>query len=132
MIRTFDIDEINSVLKHPDIWSRISDIDLDMDSFKPPIEDSIHYLFEEGILFILEPLGDDLQVHVNVTLEHRHKADRAAREATRYGFEINDRIVARIPIEYASVYGFARKYMNDDGIVDGKHHLSLEKQQWDS
>jgi len=74
MNRTFDIAEINSVLKHPDIWPLIAD-DEDKDSFQPPMGDN-HYLFEEGVLFILHPLGDDLQIHANVLPEHRDKAQK--------------------------------------------------------
>ncbi len=130
MIRTLDIDQINSVLKHPDIWPLIADNE-DIDTFEPPLED-IHYLFEEGVLFILHPLGDDLQIHANVLPEHRDKAVRAAQEALVYGFKLNDRIVAKIPTKYKNVYGFAKKFMRDDGVLHDAHQMSLEKAQWDS
>ena len=129
MIRTFDADKINSVLKHESIWPLISD-DEDKDSFVPPMGDN-HYLFEEGVLFILHPLGDDLQIHANILPCHRDKSHRAAQEALVYGFSISDRIVAKIPIEYKNVYGFTKKFMCDDGIIDGVHQMSLEKAQWD-
>ena len=128
MIRTFDKEKINSVLKHPDIWPLIAD-DEDRDSFEPPMEDT-HYLFDEGILFILHPLNDDLEIHANVLPEFRGNARKAAAEALAYGFGLNDKIVARIPIEYGNVYGFALKFMEYDGEVDGIHHFSLEKAQW--
>lgn len=128
MIRTFDTDQINSVLKHPDIWPLIAD-DEDADSFVPPMGDN-HYLFEEGVLFILHPLNDDLQIHANVLPDHRDKAHRAAEEALVYGFNLNDKIVAKIPIEYKNVYGFTKKFMHDDGVIDGVHQMSLSKAQY--
>lgn len=129
--RTSDINQINSVLKHPDIWPLISDDDDDIDSFIPPLGDN-HYLYESGVLFILHPEGDDLEIHANVLPESRGKAKAAAAEALNYGFNVlkTDRIVANIPEKYGSVYGFAKKFMNDDGIIDGNHRLSLRVEEW--
>lgn len=129
MMRCFSIDEIDSVLKHPDIWPLISDT---VELQDTPINDDIHYLFEEGVVFILHPLKDALQIHANILPNHREKAHRTALEALEYGFEINDRIVAEIPVRFGNVYGFTRKYMNDDGVINGVHHLSLEKKEWGS
>lgn len=128
--RTVDIDQINSVLKHPDIWGLISD-DEDKDTFTPPMENN-HYLFDEGILFILHPEGEDLQIHANVIPENRGNAKQAASEALRYGFEELKavRIIAKIPLKYGNVYGFAKKFMKDLGIVDGEHFLELGVEQW--
>ena len=130
MIRTTDIDKIDSVLKHPEIWPLISDGE-DPNTFDVPVTDDIHYLFEEGVLFILHPLGDDLEIHANILPEHREKSHSAALEALEYGFQLNDKIVARIPVKFGNVYGFTRKFMNDDGVIDGVHHLSLENKQWE-
>jgi len=129
--RTVDIDKINSVLKHPDIWPNIADDDDNIDEFNPPMGD-YHYLFDEGVLCILHPDGDDWEMHVNVVQDYRAKALEAASEAFRYGFEEigANRIVANIPVKYGNVYGFALKFMKDKGIDDGIHRLALEAEEW--
>lgn len=128
---TTDINKINSILKHPDIWPLISDPSDDIEKFIPPMDDN-HYLYESGVLFILHPEGDDLEIHANVLPESRGKAKAAAQEALNYGFNVlkTDRIIANIPEKYGNVYGFARKFMNDDGIVNGEHRLSLRVEEW--
>jgi len=128
---TTNIDQINSVLKHPDIWPMISDPGDDIDTFTPPMGDN-HYLYESGVLFILHPEGEDLELHANVLPDSRGKAKAAAAQALDYGFNVlkADRIVANIPEKYGNVYGFAKKFMNDDGIVDGEHKLSLRVEAW--
>lgn len=133
--RTFDVDKINSVLKHPDIWSLISDEDHDIDAYVPPLTIDNHYLYSDGIVYILHPCGDDWQIHANVTKESRGDAFEAGQEALKYGFEEigADRIVAKIPTEYGNVYGFTLKHgFNDEGVIDGKHFLTLRADQWDS
>jgi len=131
VIVTTDIEQINSVLKHPYIWPRVSDKTQDKDEYSPPMTD-VTYLYEEGILFILHPFEGKLQIHANVTPEYRDKAEKAAKEALRYGF-INlkaDEIVAIIPEKYCTVYGFALKFMKDVGFVNGEHLLSLRTEEW--
>ena len=129
--RTHDVNKINSVLKHPDIWPLISEPGDDIDSFSPPMGEN-HYLYETGVLFILHPEGDDLEIHANVLPDSRYKAMGAAADALNYGFNVlkTDRIVANIPEKYGNVYGFAKKFMNDDGIIDGNHKLSLRVDEW--
>ncbi len=130
--RTFDTEKINSVLKHEDIWPRIANEDKDIDAFDPPMGDN-HYLFADGILFILHPQGDSWQIHANVTPEKRDKAYQAAEESLEYGFkEIGaSRIVCKIPVKYGNVYGFALKAgMIDKGVIDNFHILALEKEEW--
>ena len=129
--RTTDIDKINSVLKHPDIWPRISDVSQSIDDFIPPMGDN-HYLYEDGVLFILHPDGDNLRIHANVLPESRGKAKEAAAQALKYGFNALKaaKIVAKIPEQYGNVYGFAKKFMKDDGITNGEHNLSLRAEEW--
>lgn len=129
--RTFDTKEINSVIKHPYIWPRISDKTENIDEYSPPME-GIHYLYTDGVLFILHKLGDKHQIHANVIPESRDKAMAAAKEALRYAFVDLDAIevVATIPTEYGSVYGFALKFLNDVGFVNGEHLLSLRVEEW--
>jgi hypothetical protein len=129
--RTFDVDKINSVLKHPFIWPRVSSKGQNIDDWKP-VMDGVHYLFDDGVLFILHEVGESLTVHVNVIPEARQRAEAAAREAARYGFvELGaKKIIAQIPTKYGEVYGFALKFMKDDGIIDGQHHLSLGAEEW--
>lgn len=130
--RTHDIDEINSVLKHPDIWPCISGDDDDIDSFNPPIDDDHHYLFYDGVLFILHPQGEKLKIHANVVPEMRFMAEGLAQEALEYAFNVLDaeEVIATIPVKYGNVYRFALKFMKDGGIVDGKHHLFLGEKEW--
>jgi len=133
LARTTDIDKINSVLKHPYIWPRVSDKDQNKDEYKPPMED-VHYLYDEGVLFILHPIGDRCQIHANVIPESRDRAESAAKEALIYGFiDMQAKeIVAEVPEEYGEVYGFALKFMKDVGFVDGSHILALRVEEWDS
>lgn len=128
MIRTYDKSLINSVLKHPDIWPLIADNE-DIDSFDPPMGEN-HYLFEEGALFILHPLENGLQIHANILPNFRFKAMKLAKDALIYGFALTNTILARIPVQNGNVYGFALKFMNDEGVTDGVHHLRLEKLEW--
>jgi hypothetical protein len=130
---TTNIEEINSVLKHDDIWSNIADETEDKEAFNPPL-DGYHYLYSEGILFILHPVGDSLQIHANVLKNHRTKAKAAAQEALTYGFNNlkADRIFAKIPVKYQNVYKFTSHFMQDDGVADGFYNLSLELDKWDS
>ena len=131
--RTTDINEINSVLKHPYIWPRISDKNQNKDEFTPPL-DEVHYLLDEGVLFVLHPVDDGYKIHANVTPESREKAEEAAKEALRYGFiELQAKeISAEIPEKYGEVYGFAVKFMKDVGFADGNHLLLLRVEEWDS
>lgn len=128
---TIDIEKINSILKHPDIWPRIADKNQDKDDFVPPLE-NIHYLYEEGVLFILHPVDGKLVIHANVLPESREKAEDAANTALHYGFiDLGyDEIVAQIPEKYGSVYGFALKFMKDVGFVDGEHQMALRIEEW--
>lgn len=127
---TTDPEKVCSVLKHDDIWPNIADTD--KESFEPPM-DGVHYLHSEGILFILHG-NEELQIHANVILEQRTKAVTAAQDALEYGFNnLNaKRIFCEIPTEYPNVYGFALKFLNDQGIEDGQHILDLRKDQWAS
>ena len=130
MIRTYDVEQINSVLKHPDIWPCIADGE-DIDSFTPPMGNH-HYLYDEGILFILHPSGEDWTIHANVLPESRSKASEAAEFALDYGFNTlkAKKIVANIPEKYGNVYGFALKFLKDKGLVDGEHQMALEVEEW--
>lgn len=128
MIRTFSRLKINSVLKHPDIWPNIAD-DQDFATFQPPVTKDIHYLFETGVIFILHPLDDDLEIHANIVPAYRGNAAALANEALRYGFDLNDRIVARIPARYENVLRFAHQFMNETGIIGDIHHFSLMKSE---
>lgn len=129
---TVDIEKINSVLKHPYIWERVADKHQDKESWSPPIE-GITYLYDEGVLFILHPDDGDLTIHANVLPEFRGDAESAAKEALRYGFiDLGyNKIKAKIPEKYGSVYGFALKFMKDVGFVDGEHLLELRLEEWD-
>ena len=80
MIRTQSIEDIHSVLKHPDMWPLIAD-DEDIETFEVPIHKDIHYLFEEGVIFILHPSEGDLEIHANILNDHRDKAPALAYEA---------------------------------------------------
>ena len=130
---TTDKDKINSVLKHPYIWPRIANNGQNIEDFDPPMED-MHYLYGEGVLIILHPLKDKLQIHVNVIPEYRERAEEATKEAFEYGFkELGaTEIVAKIPKKYGNVYGFALKFMEDVGFADGKHLLISRVEKWAS
>jgi hypothetical protein len=128
--RTTDIDKINSVLKHPYIWPRVAG-DHPIEGYTPPMEGN-HYLYDEGVLFILHDHGENLRIHANVLPEYRHKAEKAAKEALKYGFNVlkADKITAKIPKTFSSVYGFALKFMNDVGMVGNDHQLELGRKEW--
>lgn len=131
LTRTFDKESINSVLKHPYIWPRVSDDKQDIDAFDPPMGDN-HYLFEEGVLFILHPEGDDVKIHANVLPEKRELAEEAAQCALKYAFEEMNasNVVALIPQKFGTVYGFALKFMKDKGMIGDDHFLSLGVKEW--
>ena len=130
--RTFDINKINSVLKHEYIWPRIADKGIDIDTFTPPME-GVHYLHDGGALIILHAVGGKYKIHVNVVPEHRGKAETLAKEALKYAFEElgAKEVIAEIPRNYGEVYGFALKFMKDVGFSDGNHLMSLRVEEWD-
>lgn len=133
MIRTKDAEVINSVLTHPAIWPCIADGS--PEGFEPPLTDDYHYLYEEGVLFILHPLNDDWEIHANVLPEYRSGAFDAGQAALKYAFDVikANKVIARIPTEYPNVYQFSLKSgLQDAGIVDGEHYLTLEREQWAS
>ena len=129
--KTINNENINSVLKHPDIWPRIADKGQLVDEWTP-LHDDVTYLYSEGVIFILHPEDDAIEIHANVLPDYRHKAKLAADMALEYGFNTlqADKIIAKIPEEYGSVYGFALKFMNDVGFKNGEHLLEIRRKEW--
>lgn len=130
--RTFDVSEIESVLKHDDIWPNIACESQDKNTFVAPITDDIHYLFSPGILFILHPVNDKLQIHANVVKSSREYAKDAATNAIQYGFNVlgAKTIFCSIPDKYENVLKFAKNFLKYDCYSDGKHYLSAESKEW--
>lgn len=128
---TTDADKIKSILTHPYIWPRISPDGASPEGYQPPM-DGVTYLHDEGVLFILHGHGGELQIHANVLPEYRNDANEAAKDAINYGFNIlkADKITAKIPKQYGSVYGFALKFLNDVGTDGADHCLELGRAQW--
>lgn len=132
--RTFDKEKVNSVLKHEDIWQRIADKSIDKESYQPPSGEN-HYLFEDGILYILHPYRDFWQIHANVIKSKRHKAFDAGQQALDYVFNTLNakKVIAIIPKKYIDVYKFTMKSgFTDCGTIDGEHYLELRAEKWDS
>ena len=128
---TTNINHIHSVLKHDDIWPNIADNE-DRGSFTAPIDDNHHYLYDDGILFILHRSSSKWQIHANVVKSKRDSAKEAADEALSYGFNVLDAdvIFCEIPEKYENVLRFARKFLNYDYFDNGSHYLSIGRDQW--
>lgn len=126
--RTFDHDEINTVLKHPAIWPRISELGAAPDEFSAPIDNHIYYVVGEHdgaifalVIYILE--GENLDTHVQVIPEFRQHADVFAEGALIWAekhiqFE---KYIAEIPNEFQGVIDFGLKHgfkiVENDGVT---------------
>ena len=125
--RTFDADEVLSILKTRGIWDEIGGAD----GFVPPVDDGFHYLvIEEGGevagLFILHEGEHGLKIHANMIPGFRGvTAYNAARNALDYGFEFADKIYAEIPEEFPNVRQFAEQFLKP--VAD---RYELERHEW--
>jgi hypothetical protein len=132
--RSEDEKAIESVLKTDGVWENISG-GKEKDEWSLVISEhpDEHFLYKEGVVFILHPYGSDgdWQLHANVTPAKRDRAMEYTSEALSYGFnQLNAcRIVALIAPKYQNVYHFALKMgFTDYGLKDGKCFLTLERQ----
>ena len=129
--RTFDDKKIRDILTHDSILPNISDTE-DKD-FPIPLDDDYHYLYAEGMVFILHPNMDDWEIHANVLPECRDKAYEAGQEAIAYGFNQlgASKLVAHIPQRYINVYQFALKSgFKEQSLIEDEHYLELERDAW--
>jgi len=76
--RTFDLSEIDHVIKNPDVWEKIADKDQSPETYTAPILDDIFYVLGEvdgeiiGMMIYL--LNDGLlDVHVQILPEYRKR-----------------------------------------------------------
>lgn len=115
MIRTFNEIDIRGVLDHEDIKPNISDSN---EPYHLPLDDSIHYLYEEGALFIFHPFKDGHEVHVNIIKGKRYKALDLGFEAIEYAKKLGTKFYTHVPKEYPNVRDYTLKLgleMTDKG-----------------
>lgn len=121
---------IMRVLRHPSIWESIGGTE---EEFELPLDKYHTYFVNNGAVFILHPEKGNWMIHANVIPEYRVHALEMVHEVFKYAFTIlgAKKIVASIPEEYASVYGFALKSgMVEEEFINGSHEMALEFSQW--
>ena len=129
---TTDIEEIKSVLCHPEIYPCISqDGNPTAREFEPPMNVSYIGGYIDGEIMgimIYHPYKDGLKCHIQVLPEFRKKyAKEFGRIALNFGEAKNAIIYADIPTCYPNVLAFAKKVgfeitgsIKDDYTRDGK------------
>lgn len=133
--RTEDVELINQVLKHPEIWPCIADKENDKDEFIPPMQDH-HYIIgtdgDQVIGVMVYHKANGWKCHVQVLPEYREK----------YGFKFgqkvlewfwnnvnSDKITATIPAEYPNVVRFAElNGFSLDRIEKGINFMFIERE----
>ena len=113
--RTFDLSEIDAVIKHPDIWPRIADKDQSQDSFRSPLAENIFYVIgvvdNQIIGLMIYRLNENiLETHVQVIPEFRAKyASEFASDALLWAEEniSFEKFTATINDEFKTVIDFA-------------------------
>jgi len=118
---TKDIEEIKSILCHPEIFPRISgDCGLTAKKFEPPLEGVI-YLggYEDGIFAVscFHCFRDGLKFHPNVLPEYRLRYARIF--AKQCLSMLKCEVYAEVPLKYKRAINFAKK-LGFDSIANNK------------
>lgn len=112
--RTTDVEKINRVLKHPDIFERISEDGVNIKLWQPDINGAFYLTDDQniGVMVYHWLNGITLECHVQVLPEHREKAFEFGQKALRWAWVNTEatKIVAQIPTIYIDVLRFAYKH----------------------
>jgi hypothetical protein len=146
--RTFSIDVINAVLKHPSVKKCIGD-DFSGD-VEYPIVDNIYYLavYDEGLagMFVVYPLNAiTYDAHSAILPQcYGEKAKVAGKLAISWVFENTDAlkingstpVYNKLALKYSKEIGFEQEGLNKNSIMkDGKLHdqvyFGLERKKWE-
>lgn len=147
-IRRIGADGVKSVLKDPELWSRVSD-GVDFDDWEPPADHEYMGCFDDdelcGFFGIHGDTSTSAWLHINILKQHRNKAIDFVLEFYRAALKSGIlKFNAKIPVCYPDVYKFAKKCgFVDEGldrqsiIKDGemldRHILGMtrsEMQEW--
>lgn len=128
------VEEVEQILKDPELFDRIADDGWMVDDFEPPFDENHCYMMiilgDEAIgTWYLHPLnGSTLAIHCNILKEYREHGKEAGRLIVEWF--VNDcpvqyqKLNAEIPAVYPEVYHFTKKFgFNDEGI----NRLSIMK-----
>ena len=111
--RTDDIDKITRVLKHPEIFDRISEDGPSIEHWMPSVDEAIFLTDKDNIgVMILHWVNSvSLECHVQVLPEHRDGAFDFGQSALKWAWRNTKatKIVAQIPEIYPNVIRFAYK-----------------------
>ena len=132
VFETIDVEEIKSVLCHPEIYPCISqDGNPTADEYEPPM--NVRYVggYVDGVIMgimIYHPYKDGLKCHVQVLPAFREKyAKEFGRIVLNFGEAKNAIIYADIPTCYPNVLAFAKGFgfeitgsIKDNYIRDGQ------------
>lgn len=131
--RTTDLAKILRVLKHPEIFNRISEDGPTAEAWMPSISDAIYIADTDGIGLMIYHWQNKitLECHVQVLPEHRDKAYEFGQAALDWAWKNTKatKIVAQIPEFYPDVLKFAYKngfsfegVNKDSYLKNGKVH----------
>jgi hypothetical protein len=128
------VEEVEAILKDPEIFERISNHGQSVDDFNAPVEEGNSYLMIHagedvaGLFHLHRCNGSTLEVHCNILKDHRDKAGAAGFELMKW---LDDdcpdcyvKFIAEVPKVYPEVYHFTKKF----GFIDeGINRLSVVK-----
>jgi RimJ/RimL family protein N-acetyltransferase len=110
---TKDLDKIARVLKHPEIFDRISEDGPTLDTWMPNTDDALFVTDENNIgLMIYHWVNSvTIECHVQVLPKHRDQAHKFGQLVLEWAWDNTKatKIVAQIPEIYPSVIKFAYK-----------------------
>jgi len=127
LARSENMEEIESILKDPEIFARIAEDDIEPWEYEIPIDGNQCYMMiyvdDKPIgVWNLYPVGSStLNIHCNILKEHRIHAMEAGRLIVHW-FAHNApkqyvKLSAEIPQIYPDVYYFTKKFgFKDEGI----------------
>ena len=126
--QTFDMEAVNAVLTHPDIWEEIGGGEL---TELPYVPCCLYFLMDGGVI-IFHPYGDGMKIHANVIPEKRGKhAYDAVEQSIQEMFRRGHRnIYAEIDVNLRHVYRFA-KHLGFRLLHRGERDV-LIRRRWDA
>lgn len=148
--RSYDIEEINSVFTHPDIWATIAEDNQQPESFLPDaVRDVYMGVYVDGGLigfYAFKVLSSaELDIHAQILPQHRKKHALASGRAILEWFYNHAptrfvKLTAQVPFKYPNVKNFCesvglkveginKQSYRKDGQIFDKWHLGITREE---
>lgn len=148
--RSYDIEEINSVFTHPDIWATIAEDNQQPESFLPDaVRDVYMGVYVDGGLigfYAFKVLSSaELDIHAQILPQHRKKHALASGRAILEWFYNHAparfvKLTAQVPFKYPNVKNFCesvglkiegvnKQSYRKDGEIFDKWHLGITREE---